>query len=219
MFGIVIFGALSLQCQSNKAATLKQKYLIMKKVFKPIILAAIALTMTIVSCEVKETMPSSKLETNPTEILSTPDESPEQNSVVADATANEKLRAAAAVSCQCVAYIRNRFSLQGYYGNAKDWHSNLIKAGWEVTAYPKYGNIIIFQPSFGGVDKTYGHIAAVESYSYSYNDKTKVGTRTLKHRGANTGGSSTEHGCNNVGNSSVTYTDSKVGSIAYYRKK
>ena len=130
----------------------------------------------------------------------------------------ENARLAAAVSCQCVAYIRNRFSLQGYYGNAKDWNNNLVKAGYKVTAYPVYGDIIVFQPLFGGVDATYGHIAAVASYAYSYNTKTKVGTRTLKHRGANTGGSETDSGCNNVKTSTVTYTDTKVGYIAYYHK-
>ena len=131
---------------------------------------------------------------------------------------NARIAKVDAVSCQCVQYIRNRFGLSGYYGNAKDWHSNLIKAGYKVTAYPVYGDIIVFQPSFGGVDATYGHIAAVVSYEYSYNTKTKVGTRTLKHRGANTGGSETESNCNNVKTSTVTYTDTKVGYIAYYHK-
>lgn len=123
-----------------------------------------------------------------------------------------------AVFCQCVDYIRNRFNLNGYYGNAKDWHNNLIKAGYKTTANPKAGDIVIFQPSFGGVNTTYGHIAAVVSYSYTYNTQTRVGTRKLTDRSANTGGTSTESNCNNVGNSNRTYTDTKVGSIRYYTK-
>lgn len=131
-------------------------------------------------------------------------------------SANAKI---AAYACQCVDYIRNRFPLlSSYRGNAKAWHSNLISAGYKVASNPVAGDVIVFQPSFGGVDGTNGHIAAVVSYSYSYDAKTKVGTRKLTHRGANTGGSETECNCTNVKSSTVTYTDGKVGYIAYYHK-
>lgn len=124
-----------------------------------------------------------------------------------------------AVFCQCVQYIRNRFPLlASYRGNANVWGPNLVKAGYKITANPVAGDIIVFQPLFGGVDATNGHIAETVSYGYAYNAKTKVGTRTLKHRGANTGGLETDCGCNNVKTSTVTYTDSKVAYIVYYHK-
>jgi hypothetical protein len=128
----------------------------------------------------------------------------------------ELQNASRAVYCQCVKYIQNRYNLS-CSANAKDMGSCLTKSKFKKLSSPLAGAVIIYQPTYGsGIDGTNGHIAVITSVSYN----SKVKSYTLKVRGANQGGTSTEFNCNNVGDISSTYTvgSSKYKCLSFYAK-
>jgi surface antigen len=49
------------------------------------------------------------------------------------------------------------------YGNAKDWAASARSAGWTVVVDAQAGAIVVFQPGVQGADRTYGHVAWVDS--------------------------------------------------------
>ncbi|PCK22663.1 MULTISPECIES: CHAP domain-containing protein [Rhodococcus] len=48
-------------------------------------------------------------------------------------------------------------------GNAKDWANSARATGWTVVADAQPRSIVVFQPGVQGADRTYGHVAWVES--------------------------------------------------------
>ena len=102
---------------------------------------------------------------------------------------------AAAAPCTCVNYIRQAFGNLAALGNAYLVGPKLLTYGFVQVAGPQPGAIAVMQPGFPGADKTFGHVAIVES-------STLVGnTMHLSLRGAaqKTGGTQfAEFGCPNV---------------------
>jgi hypothetical protein len=104
----------------------------------------------------------------------------------------------AAVWCQCVQYIKNRFQLSGAIGlsgGAKDMGQYLAARGFAQLWVPSVGAVMIMKPAFGGVDATYGHVGLIVDV-IDRGDKWQV---TL--RGSNQPGTTwTEYDCTNVSN-------------------
>jgi surface antigen len=49
------------------------------------------------------------------------------------------------------------------YGNAKDWKASARAAGWTVVDDAEARSIVVFQPGVQGADRTWGHVAWVDS--------------------------------------------------------
>jgi surface antigen len=49
------------------------------------------------------------------------------------------------------------------YGNAKDYAKSAQKAGWTIVLDAQPRSIVVFQPGVQGADRTYGHVAWVDS--------------------------------------------------------
>lgn len=124
-------------------------------------------------------------------------------------------------SCQCVAYVRNRLvnvfgisAAASKRGDAYLWGANLQSLGFSWFGAPRQGaarpgDVVVFQPQYqqisgSGVDKTYGHIAFVESASYNSSNQTW----TVTYFGANQGTPfRTDQNCSNVSTKTTTYKD------------
>lgn len=116
--------------------------------------------------------------------------------------------------CQCVDYIKHVYGLTGAMGNAKDMGPALQSRGFTRLSSPQVGAVVIFQPSFGGVNSTYGHVGiirAVWQTNYGRNWQVTV-------RAANQGGWQTISNCKNVND--VTFHSYTKGSaaVAYYKR-
>jgi hypothetical protein len=101
---------------------------------------------------------------------------------------------AAASTCQCVDYVKNRFKLTGVSGNAKDFGAYLSKNGFKQVYKPKVGAVAVMQPEFGQYVSSYGHVSVI----------TAVGGDTNNWQittvGANQGATKvTGYNCSNVG--------------------
>jgi surface antigen len=57
---------------------------------------------------------------------------------------------------------QNRPDLPGNLGEAKDWDSNALAAGFPVSEYPRRGDIAVFEPGVMGADSRVGRVAMVE---------------------------------------------------------
>jgi len=138
----------------------------------------------------------------------------------------------AASYCECVDYVRNRLQdnlgvtgAKAKRGNAYTWGSNLVSLGLKWAGTPRNGlaqagDVVIFQPSYGGgINKKYGHIAFVEKAYYNPNNKTW----TLTYFGANQGGSlRSDANCSNVSSVTTVYKDfatEKNRTVSYYQLK
>ena len=99
----------------------------------------------------------------------------------------------AAVWCQCVTYIKNRYGLSGSVGYAKNMGPFLVARGWRQVYSPVAGAIVVFQPAFGlGSAGHVGVITTVESTNYNRSWHIRV-------RGSNQiAPYFTDYNCNNV---------------------
>ena len=114
--------------------------------------------------------------------------------------------------CQCVDYIKHSYDINGSTGNAKDMGRSLVNNyGFRKVSAPVVGAIVVFQPSFGQVNPTYGHVGRVIGVSDS------GGSWRITVRSANNGGSQTVLDCNNMNDKAYSAAKSS-GSIAYYRR-
>jgi surface antigen len=99
--------------------------------------------------------------------------------------------ALAASSCQCVEFVKQYSGIDVPVGNAKDMVNSLPRLGFRPSS-SKAKSIVVFQPTFPGVNDTYGHTGIVTSV-------TKSGGNTyITVLSANNGGSGTRLNCNNV---------------------
>ena len=56
---------------------------------------------------------------------------------------------------------QNRPDLPANLGAAKDWNDNAALQGWPVSAFPRTGDIAVFEPGVLGSDRNVGHVAVV----------------------------------------------------------
>lgn len=124
-----------------------------------------------------------------------------------------------AQTCQCVNYVKNRYTIVGGVGangGAKDYGPILTNTtnNFSLVTTPQNKDIIVMQPGFGnGVNTTYGHIALVGTVTNNSN-----GTQTLVLYGANQGGTTnTEWCCSNVSAWTVTLTATNKKFVSFYR--
>lgn len=98
--------------------------------------------------------------------------------------------------CQCVDYVRNRFSLPpgGGFVGAADMGPFLERNGFVPLREPMVGAVIVFPRWFGsGIDATYGHVGVVTTI------RSSGDAWSLTVRGARQNNQEwAEHGCSNV---------------------
>jgi uncharacterized repeat protein (TIGR01451 family) len=116
-------------------------------------------------------------------------------------SASEPMKVSAATQCQCVDYVKAYFGITDPTGNAKDMGTYFAAHGWSSVSSPTPGAVIILQPTFQDkngwyVDPTNGHVGIIKSVSPG-----PQGYWAVNMRSANYGGTETELGCNDVGNS------------------
>jgi hypothetical protein len=106
--------------------------------------------------------------------------------------------AKAADDCECVEYIKRRYSLSGAVGGsggAKDMGPYLLARGFTQVSNPVTGAVVIFQPAFGdAADPISGHVGVITLVT-DKDTKWKINVT-----GSNQGGSDTEFNCYNVNN-------------------
>ena len=120
-----------------------------------------------------------------------------------------------AQSCQCVGYVKNRYTIAGTTTHAKNYGPILTNSsnGFTVQSTPQNKDIVILQPGFPGANATSGHIALVGTVTNNPN-----GSKTIVLYGANQGGSSwTEWCCSNVSTWTITVTTANSQYVRYYR--
>lgn len=60
---------------------------------------------------------------------------------------------------------QNRPDLPTNLGEARNWKVNAASQGWPVSAYPRPGDIAVFEPGVLGADSVSGHVAVVRQVS------------------------------------------------------
>jgi len=108
----------------------------------------------------------------------------------------QKTAQAAASSCQCVDYVRNRFHLTGRSRSAKDFGSYLKANGFTQVSSPQVGAVAVQQPAFGqGVSTTSGHVSVITAVSNlgKYWQITTIGANQGRRK------TTTQYNCSNVG--------------------
>ncbi|EOL43604.1 amidase domain-containing protein [Enterococcus caccae] len=91
---------------------------------------------------------------------------------------------------QCTWYVYNRLKQLGvpvddFMGNGGDWGSKGIALGYQVSALPKAGRAISFQPGVAGADSQYGHVAFVEAVTSEgiiISESNVVNDQTISYR-------------------------------------
>lgn len=134
-----------------------------------------------------------------------------------DTTGVSRLKASY-VSCWCLTYIQNKFKFEKGTGyDALDYGVILKKKGYSKKSTPSSGDIVIFQPEYGNLNPTYGHIGVITNVQYV--KKGKEYCYYLKVKGARQGGDEfNECGCNNISYMNTYVTSNRVKYIAYWRK-
>jgi len=114
--------------------------------------------------------------------------------------------------CQCVDYVRNRFSLSGS-GDAYTWDDGKLQANGYSKVNPKVGTIVVMERNFPTANTSAGHIGVVESYDSI--------TGRIVVRGANQGSTNliTEHGCNNVNLWAISTSVNGRTDISFWEKQ
>ncbi len=115
--------------------------------------------------------------------------------------------------CQCVDYIKHVYGITGATGNAKDMGSALTgRYGFKRLSSPVSGAVVIFQPSFPGADRTYGHVGIIQSVA------DRGSQWQLRVRGANQGGNQRISNCTNVNDVTFSSYGKGSGLVSYYRR-
>jgi len=64
---------------------------------------------------------------------------------------------------QCTWYVKASLGWTGdFWGNAGDWGTSALSAGYEVNGEAKVGAVAVFAAGLHGADANYGHVAVVE---------------------------------------------------------
>ncbi len=130
------------------------------------------------------------------------------------------LASSKAQTCQCVAYVKNRYTIYGGVGaegGAKDYGPILTNSTnkFVIASIPQNKDSIVIQPAFGAcTDPIYGHIALVGTVT-----NNPDGTTSLVLYGANQKKSPEwfEWGCSNVSTCNITLTTANRKYVSFYR--
>lgn len=201
----------------------------MKKVISTTILVILTILGIATSCKESALQPQSENQT----VVNISQPKNDLTETVASSS-NQNARAAAAVFCECVKYVKNKTGVANPVA-AKDYGTNLKSAGYyEVTPdfSSSWGNIwasdvLVVSNNYGsGVNSTYGHVGFPSTVSLVEvkDKKGKVTSKyfTIKIKGSNQTNDSkkvfTDAGCNNVDvNMTVLYYPTTT-TLKFYRK-
>lgn len=126
-------------------------------------------------------------------------------------------QAQAAVWCQCVTYVKNRYGLSGSIGGsgcAADMGPYLANRGFVQVPGPRAGAVAVFSRGFNGqMNSSCGHVGVIQTV-------TDLGTSwQVTLRGANQGGSTfTEYNCTNVSNWTLRAYAKTQGGVTYWSR-
>lgn len=118
--------------------------------------------------------------------------------------------------CQCVAYVKHQLGITTSTANAKDWGVKYTPPGYSiVSGTPQQGDIVVIDPKFGGVHKTFGHIGFVNSVSNISSETFSINIIASNY---NSKGLFTSCNCNNVNTEQIiNVNNSNKEYVRFYR--